>query len=112
MLGPSGLATHRHPACSSSLATHRHSACTFTWIVAPTDRQLADGAEARAGIIALTVPSGNLHLVAVRILEEHAELHGKVIAEEVQEGTNDFLIDAHIPLVEGFKFADDIRSAT
>jgi ribosome assembly protein 1 len=37
---------------------------------------------------------------------------GKVISEEVQEGTNDFLIEAHIPLVEGFKFADDIRSAT
>ena len=37
---------------------------------------------------------------------------GRVISEEIQEGTDDFLIEAMIPLVEGFKFSDAIRVAT
>jgi ribosome assembly protein 1 len=35
---------------------------------------------------------------------------GKVVKEEVQEGTNNFLIDALIPLIEGFVFNEEIRS--
>ena len=34
---------------------------------------------------------------------------GRVLTEEVQEGTNNFLIDALIPLVESFTFLDEIR---
>lgn len=34
---------------------------------------------------------------------------GRVIQEEIQNGTNFFLIDALIPLVEGFEFNDYIR---
>jgi len=35
---------------------------------------------------------------------------GRVVKEEVQEGTNNFLIDALIPIIEGFVFNEEIRS--
>ena len=35
---------------------------------------------------------------------------GRVVKEEVQEGTNNFLIDALIPLTESFVFNEEIRS--
>ena len=35
---------------------------------------------------------------------------GRVVKEEVQDGTNNFLIDALIPLIEGFVFNEEIRS--
>lgn len=47
--------------------------------------------------------------VCYKIIEK---CRGKVIKEEIQEGTNDFALDALIPLVEGFKFSDSIRTAT
>lgn len=34
---------------------------------------------------------------------------GRVIKEEVQEGTNNFIIDTLIPVVESFTFLDEIR---
>lgn len=34
---------------------------------------------------------------------------GKVTKEEVQEGTNNFLIEALIPVMDSFMFNDDIR---
>jgi ribosome assembly protein 1 len=34
---------------------------------------------------------------------------GRVIKEEVQEGTNNFLIDCLIPIIESFIFNDEIR---
>lgn len=34
---------------------------------------------------------------------------GRVVQEEVQDGTNFFLLDALIPLVEGFAFNEEIR---
>ena len=37
------------------------------------------------------------------------KFRGKVIKEEIQDGTNYFLIDALIPLIEGFAFNDSIR---
>ena len=41
--------------------------------------------------------------------EEAVEIVSEV-KEEVQEGTNNFLIDALIPLIEGFVFNEEIRS--
>jgi len=35
---------------------------------------------------------------------------GRVVKEEVQEGTNNFLIDALVPVIEGFVFNEEIRS--
>jgi ribosome assembly protein 1 len=35
---------------------------------------------------------------------------GRVVKEEVQEGTNNFLIDALIPVIESFVFNEEIRS--
>lgn len=37
------------------------------------------------------------------------QVRGRVINEEIQDGTNYFLMDALIPLVEGFVFTDQIR---
>lgn len=37
------------------------------------------------------------------------KFRGKVINEEIQDGTNFFLLDALIPLVEGFAFNESIR---
>lgn len=34
---------------------------------------------------------------------------GRVVKEDVQEGTNNFLIDAIIPVIESFVFNEDIR---
>lgn len=34
---------------------------------------------------------------------------GRVVQEEIQDGTNFFLLDALIPLVEGFAFNEEIR---
>ena len=34
---------------------------------------------------------------------------GRVVKEEVQDGTNNFLIDALIPVIEGFIFNEEIR---
>ena len=34
---------------------------------------------------------------------------GRVKSEEIQEGTNHFLIDVLIPVIEGFVFNDEVR---
>jgi ribosome assembly protein 1 len=34
---------------------------------------------------------------------------GKVISEEIQEGTNNFLMKCLIPLIESFLFNDEVR---
>ena len=38
--------------------------------------------------------------------------HGKILSEEMKEGTDMFTIKAHLPVVESFGFSDDIRKKT
>jgi ribosome assembly protein 1 len=35
---------------------------------------------------------------------------GKVVSEELQEGTNYFILDCILPLVESFVFTDQVRT--
>jgi translation elongation factor EF-G len=34
---------------------------------------------------------------------------GRVVKEEIQSGTNNFLIDALIPVIESFVFNEEVR---
>ena len=38
--------------------------------------------------------------------------HGKIISEEMKEGTPFFQIEAHIPVIEAFGFSEDLRKKT
>ncbi|CAL9738522.1 ribosome assembly protein 1 [Monosporozyma servazzii] len=38
--------------------------------------------------------------------------HGKIVSEEMKEGTPFFQIEAHIPVVEAFGFSEDLRKKT